>query len=107
MENSLKPERAFSPHDFKKNPDFQAPADYGPPKLQKKLYIPMKEYPSYNFIRLYNMSAVIVFMEVFVVFKSCPGNVCKLKNRPHYLDPTTLHLPNNTLRFFPFPLHKP
>lgn len=28
------------------------PADYRPPKLQKKLYIPMKEYPGYIFIGL-------------------------------------------------------
>ncbi|XP_016564945.2 splicing factor-like protein 1 [Capsicum annuum] len=37
---------------IKKNPAFKPPADYRPPKLQKKLYIPMKEYPSYNFIGL-------------------------------------------------------
>ncbi|KAK1299321.1 hypothetical protein QJS10_CPB14g01245 [Acorus calamus] len=30
---------------IKKNPAFKPPADYRPPKLQKKLYIPMKEYP--------------------------------------------------------------
>ncbi|KAF9617517.1 hypothetical protein IFM89_036721 [Coptis chinensis] len=36
----------------KKNPSFKPPADYRPPKLQKKLYIPMKEYPGYNFIGL-------------------------------------------------------
>ncbi|GFY84377.1 splicing factor-like protein [Actinidia rufa] len=39
---------------IKKNPAFKPPADYRPPKLQKKLYIPMKEYPGYNFIGLYN-----------------------------------------------------
>ncbi|XP_019704821.1 splicing factor-like protein 1 [Elaeis guineensis] len=35
-----------------RNPAFKPPADYRPPKLQKKLYIPMKEYPGYNFIGL-------------------------------------------------------
>ncbi|CAI9774072.1 unnamed protein product [Fraxinus pennsylvanica] len=37
---------------IKKNPAFKPPADYRPPKLQKKLYIPMKEYPGYKFIGL-------------------------------------------------------
>ncbi|KAL1565205.1 Splicing factor 1 [Salvia divinorum] len=37
---------------IKKNPAFKPPADYRPPKLYKKLYIPMKEYPGYNFIGL-------------------------------------------------------
>ncbi|KAJ9539754.1 hypothetical protein OSB04_026260 [Centaurea solstitialis] len=37
---------------IKKNPSFKPPADYRPPKIQKKLYIPMKEYPGYNFIGL-------------------------------------------------------
>ncbi|XXG88157.1 hypothetical protein AAC387_Pa12g0403 [Persea americana] len=37
---------------IKENPVFKPPADYRPPKLQKKLYIPMKEYPGYNFIGL-------------------------------------------------------
>lgn len=37
---------------LKKNPSFKPPADYRPPKLHKKLYIPMKEYPGYNFIGL-------------------------------------------------------
>ncbi|PKA63817.1 KH domain-containing protein [Apostasia shenzhenica] len=37
---------------IQKNPAFRPPADYRPPKLQKKLYIPMKEYPGYNFIGL-------------------------------------------------------
>ncbi|KAL7612307.1 splicing factor-like protein 1 [Lactuca sativa] len=37
---------------IKKNPSYKPPADYRPPKLQKKLYIPMKEYPGYNFIGL-------------------------------------------------------
>ncbi|CAL5407654.1 unnamed protein product [Camellia sinensis] len=37
---------------IKKNPAFKPPADYRPPKLHKKLYIPMKEYPGYNFIGL-------------------------------------------------------
>lgn len=37
---------------IKKNPVFKPPADYRPPRLHKKLYIPMKEYPGYNFIGL-------------------------------------------------------
>ncbi|CAH9069725.1 unnamed protein product [Cuscuta europaea] len=37
---------------IKKNPAFKPPADYRPPKLHKKLYIPVKEYPGYNFIGL-------------------------------------------------------
>ncbi|XP_073003043.1 splicing factor-like protein 1 [Typha latifolia] len=37
---------------IRRNPAFKPPADYRPPKLQKKLYIPMKEYPGYNFIGL-------------------------------------------------------
>ncbi|KAG6503789.1 splicing factor-like protein 1 [Zingiber officinale] len=37
---------------IQRNPAFRPPADYRPPKLQKKLYIPMKEYPGYNFIGL-------------------------------------------------------
>lgn len=37
---------------IKKNPAFKPPADYRPPKLYKKLYIPVKEYPGYNFIGL-------------------------------------------------------
>ncbi|KAA8521360.1 hypothetical protein F0562_012021 [Nyssa sinensis] len=37
---------------IKRNPAFRPPADYRPPKLQKKLYIPLKEYPGYNFIGL-------------------------------------------------------
>ncbi|KAL3834651.1 hypothetical protein ACJIZ3_009387 [Penstemon smallii] len=37
---------------IKKNPAFKPPADYRPPKLYKKLHIPMKEYPGYNFIGL-------------------------------------------------------
>ncbi|XP_024531649.1 splicing factor-like protein 1 [Selaginella moellendorffii] len=37
---------------IKKNPHFKPPPDYKPPKLQKKLYIPSKEYPGYNFIGL-------------------------------------------------------
>ncbi|XP_042510587.1 splicing factor-like protein 1 [Macadamia integrifolia] len=37
---------------IKKNPAFKPPPDYRPPKLHKKLYIPMKEYPGYNFIGL-------------------------------------------------------
>ncbi|MCL7023173.1 hypothetical protein MKW94_028284 [Papaver nudicaule] len=37
---------------IKRNPAFKPPADYRPPKLQKKLYIPVKEYPGYNFMGL-------------------------------------------------------
>ncbi|KAK3039509.1 hypothetical protein RJ639_028091 [Escallonia herrerae] len=37
---------------IKRNPTYKPPADYRPPKLYKKLYIPMKEYPGYNFIGL-------------------------------------------------------
>lgn len=37
---------------IQKNPVFKAPTDPQPPKLSKKLYIPVKEYPDYNFIGL-------------------------------------------------------
>ncbi|KAL6140930.1 hypothetical protein ACLB2K_059222 [Fragaria x ananassa] len=37
---------------IKRNPTFKPPADYRPPKIHKKLYIPLKEYPGYNFIGL-------------------------------------------------------
>ena len=37
---------------IKKNPAFKPPADYRPLKQYKKLYIPVKEYPGYNFIGL-------------------------------------------------------
>ncbi|MCO5583948.1 hypothetical protein L7F22_037866 [Adiantum nelumboides] len=37
---------------LRKNPAFKPPPDYRPPKLYKKLFIPMKEYPGYNFIGL-------------------------------------------------------
>ncbi|MCO5556244.1 hypothetical protein L7F22_009790 [Adiantum nelumboides] len=37
---------------IKKNPAFKPPADYRPPKLHKKLFIPIKDYPGYNFIGL-------------------------------------------------------
>ncbi|PSS33087.1 Branchpoint-bridging protein [Actinidia chinensis var. chinensis] len=37
---------------IKKNPTFKAPPDYKPLKLFKKLYIPVKAYPTYNFIGL-------------------------------------------------------
>ncbi|KAJ4916981.1 splicing factor-related [Raphanus sativus] len=37
---------------IKKNPSFKPPADYRPPKLHKKLFIPMKDYPGYDFIGL-------------------------------------------------------
>ncbi|CAN6704694.1 unnamed protein product [Malus baccata var. baccata] len=39
-------------HIIKRNMAFKPPADYKPPKLHKKLYIPMKEYLGYNFIGL-------------------------------------------------------
>ncbi|KAJ7259609.1 hypothetical protein O6H91_Y409000 [Diphasiastrum complanatum] len=35
-----------------KNPAYKPPADYRPPKLYKKLFIPTKDYPGYNFIGL-------------------------------------------------------
>ncbi|ESQ56203.1 hypothetical protein EUTSA_v10024523mg [Eutrema salsugineum] len=35
-----------------KNPAFKPPADYRPPKLQKKLFIPKNEFPGYSFIGL-------------------------------------------------------
>ncbi|KAJ7526258.1 hypothetical protein O6H91_17G090400 [Diphasiastrum complanatum] len=35
-----------------KNPAYKPPADYKPPKLYKKLHIPVKDYPGYNFIGL-------------------------------------------------------
>ncbi|MCO5578567.1 hypothetical protein L7F22_032422 [Adiantum nelumboides] len=37
---------------IKRNPAFKPPADYRPPKLYKKLFIPVKDYPGYNFIGL-------------------------------------------------------
>lgn len=37
---------------LKRNPAFKPPADYRPPKLYKKLFIPLKNYPGYNFIGL-------------------------------------------------------
>ncbi|GBG72690.1 hypothetical protein CBR_g12258 [Chara braunii] len=37
---------------IKKNPNFKPPADYKPGKKSKKLFIPLKEYPGYNFIGL-------------------------------------------------------
>eukprot|EP00897_Mesotaenium_endlicherianum_P004860 jgi/Mesen1/4401/ME000225S03388 len=37
---------------IKKNPSFKPPADYKPPKLYKKLFIPVKDFPGYNFIGL-------------------------------------------------------
>ncbi|KAH7669478.1 BBP/SF1 family protein [Dioscorea alata] len=36
----------------KRYPTFKPPSDYRPPKLYKKLYIPVKEYPEYNFVGL-------------------------------------------------------
>ncbi|KAJ7969978.1 Branchpoint-bridging protein [Quillaja saponaria] len=37
---------------IKKNPTFNPPPDYKPSKLFKKLYMPVKEYPEYNFVGL-------------------------------------------------------
>eukprot|EP00899_Mesostigma_viride_P027006 jgi/Mesvir1/7490/Mv19250-RA.1 len=37
---------------MKKNPAFKPPADYRPEKKFRKLHIPLKEYPGYNFIGL-------------------------------------------------------
>lgn len=37
---------------IKRSPAFKPPADYRPPKLYKKLFIPIKGYPGYNFIGL-------------------------------------------------------
>lgn len=35
---------------IQKNPTFQPPPDENPHKFIKKLYIPVKEYPGYNFV---------------------------------------------------------
>ncbi|CAN6462336.1 unnamed protein product [Victoria cruziana] len=37
---------------IQKDPTFDRPVDYKPPRLYKKLYIPVKRYPHYNFIGL-------------------------------------------------------
>ncbi|KAL4516099.1 hypothetical protein Ndes2526B_g00806 [Nannochloris sp. 'desiccata'] len=37
---------------LKRDPTYQPPADYKPEKKSRKLYIPYKEYPDYNFIGL-------------------------------------------------------
>ncbi|KAF8413136.1 hypothetical protein HHK36_001112 [Tetracentron sinense] len=37
---------------IQKNSTFKPPSDYNPPKLYKKIYIPLKEYPGYNFVGL-------------------------------------------------------
>jgi splicing factor 1 len=37
---------------MRKNPSFKPPADYRPPKLQKKLFVPVRQYPGYNFLGL-------------------------------------------------------
>eukprot|EP00850_Spirogloea_muscicola_P001883 SM000007S20843 [mRNA] locus=s7:535084:547309:+ [translate_table: standard] len=37
---------------IKKSPSFKPPADYKPPKFYKKLFIPVNQYPGYNFIGL-------------------------------------------------------
>ncbi|XP_077225880.1 splicing factor-like protein 1 [Tasmannia lanceolata] len=35
-----------------KNPTFKRPSEYKPVKLYKKLYLPLREYPGYNFVGL-------------------------------------------------------
>lgn len=35
---------------LKADPDFKPPADYKPRKFTNKIYIPINEYPGYNFI---------------------------------------------------------
>ncbi|RVW27063.1 Splicing factor-like protein 1 [Vitis vinifera] len=49
-----KEDRSPSPEPvlIEKNSTFKPAADYKPPKLIKKLYIPEKEYPDYNFVGL-------------------------------------------------------
>jgi splicing factor 1 len=37
---------------LKRDPTYQPPTDYKPEKKSRKLYIPYKEYPDYNFIGL-------------------------------------------------------
>lgn len=37
---------------IRKSPTYKPPADYKPEKKTKKLFIPLKEYPGYNFIGL-------------------------------------------------------
>ncbi|XP_010934858.1 uncharacterized protein [Elaeis guineensis] len=37
---------------IQRNPTFKPPTDYKPAKLYKKLYIPVEEYPGYNFLGL-------------------------------------------------------
>ena len=37
---------------IKKSPSFRPPADWKPQKKQRKIFIPLKEYPGYNFIGL-------------------------------------------------------
>jgi len=34
------------------NPDFKPPSDWKPPKIEKKIYVPVDEYPDYNFFGL-------------------------------------------------------
>ncbi|KAG2483464.1 hypothetical protein HYH03_017647 [Edaphochlamys debaryana] len=37
---------------IKKNPNYKPPSDWRPPKKYRKIYIPQKDYPTYNFIGL-------------------------------------------------------
>ena len=37
---------------LKVNPGFKPPPDFRPVKKQRKIYVPIKEYPGYNFIGL-------------------------------------------------------
>lgn len=37
---------------IKINPTFETPQDYQPPKLHRKIYVPVKKYPRYNFVGL-------------------------------------------------------
>ena len=37
---------------LKKNPNYKPPADFRPPKKTRKLFIPQRDHPSYNFIGL-------------------------------------------------------
>ncbi|GFR51314.1 hypothetical protein Agub_g13679, partial [Astrephomene gubernaculifera] len=37
---------------IKKNPNYKPPADFRPPRKTRKIYIPQKDHPTYNFIGL-------------------------------------------------------
>ncbi|KAH7867589.1 hypothetical protein Vadar_027161 [Vaccinium darrowii] len=52
LREKLVGERQWVLSELMKNPIFNAPPDSKPLKLFKKLYIPVKEYPNYNFIGL-------------------------------------------------------